>query len=112
MWGSNKDGRLGHSSTDITSIYEIPQLRFTAVALGSHHTTAITEDGEVYGWGRNTSAQLGDAADIVSVPTRIAVKAKIVKVAAGWGHTLLLDSDAVAYSFGCNDNGQLGHGNR
>jgi len=30
------------------------------ISVGSMHSLAVTEEGEVYGWGRNEQGQLGD----------------------------------------------------
>lgn len=30
------------------------------IGIGSMHCVAITDDGEVYGWGRNDQGQIGD----------------------------------------------------
>jgi alpha-tubulin suppressor-like RCC1 family protein len=113
-WGSNKDGRLGHENEHSTATYEIPNLKFSDVALGSHHTVGITENGEVYGWGRNshTQASLALQEESVKIPIQIHMDKKVAAVAAGWGHTLLLDTEGNIYSWGYNQEGQLGQGNK
>lgn len=45
MWGSNKDGRLGHANPLSTNMHEIEQFEFIKMALGPHHTMAITQSG-------------------------------------------------------------------
>lgn len=40
------------------------------VAVGSGHVLALTDDGEVYGWGRNDNGQVGETSETnVSEPT-------------------------------------------
>lgn len=41
-----------------------------SAAVGAMHCLALTEDGEVYGWGKNEQGQLGDIAETnVAEPT-------------------------------------------
>lgn len=56
------------------------------VAVGSVHCLAVTEDGEVYSWGRNEQGQLGDTSNVARTePTLIAAldSKEITGVACG-----------------------------
>ena len=62
-WGSNAAGQLGDGTTvdralPVSSVSGLSQV--AAVAGGSVHTCAATNDGAVYCWGSNDSGQLGD----------------------------------------------------
>jgi E3 ubiquitin-protein ligase HERC2 len=41
-------------------MYAIPGKHVVSLAVGSVHVLALTEEGEVYGWGRNDYAQVGE----------------------------------------------------
>lgn len=63
-WGKGDTHRLGHASeVHIRFPKLIEALNGKCVreiAVGSGHVLALTEDGEVYGWGRNDNGQVGE----------------------------------------------------
>lgn len=74
---------------------------------------AITEDGEVYAWGRNEKGQLGlGDTDDRKVPTLIEdlTGHDIIEVASGKQHTLFLTSEGKVLVSGDNSSGQCGVG--
>jgi alpha-tubulin suppressor-like RCC1 family protein len=71
------------------------------VALGSHHSVALLDDGTVWEWGRNA----------VTNEARVEPKHildNIVTIATGGYHTLAVTTDGKLYTWGGNDHGQLG----
>uniref|UniRef100_A0A6N2L9Q1 Aminotransferase class I/classII large domain-containing protein n=1 Tax=Salix viminalis TaxID=40686 RepID=A0A6N2L9Q1_SALVM len=83
------------------------------VAAGAEHTAAVTEDGELYGWGwgRYGNLGLGDRNDRL-VPEKISLVNgdKMIMVACGWRHTISVSSSGGLYTYGWSKYGQLGHG--
>eukprot|EP00268_Persea_americana_P066002 TRINITY_DN8903_c0_g1_i3.p1 TRINITY_DN8903_c0_g1~~TRINITY_DN8903_c0_g1_i3.p1 ORF type:complete len:194 (+),score=46.61 TRINITY_DN8903_c0_g1_i3:214-795(+) len=83
------------------------------VAAGAEHTAAITEDGDLYGWGwgRYGNLGLGDRSDRL-VPEKVSAVdgQKMVSVACGWRHTISVSSSGSLYTYGWSKYGQLGHG--
>jgi len=81
----------------------------------SAYAMAITEEGNVYAWGRNETSQLGlgDAKDRY-VPTLIneITGYDIVEVATGKSHTLFLTSEGKVLACGSNNEGQCGTGKK
>ncbi|XP_021378315.1 E3 ubiquitin-protein ligase HERC2-like isoform X2 [Mizuhopecten yessoensis] len=63
-WGKGDNHRLGHGSEDHVrhpkQIEALAGKKVVDIAIGSMHSVALTEDGEVYGWGRNEHGQIGD----------------------------------------------------
>ena len=63
-WGKNNSGQLGvgdsGSRTIITNIANLSQSVWKQFAAGTYHSLAVRENGELWGWGENASAQLGD----------------------------------------------------
>uniref|UniRef100_A0A6N2MSP1 Ultraviolet-B receptor UVR8 n=1 Tax=Salix viminalis TaxID=40686 RepID=A0A6N2MSP1_SALVM len=102
------------------------------VAAAAEHTAAVTEDGELYGWGwgRYGNLGLGDRNDrlvpekvslvnnesslgILTVNARkknLKLGDKMIMVACGWRHTISVSSSGGLYTYGWSKHGQLGHG--
>uniref|UniRef100_A0A673K721 RCC1 and BTB domain-containing protein 2-like n=1 Tax=Sinocyclocheilus rhinocerous TaxID=307959 RepID=A0A673K721_9TELE len=140
-WGHNGYSQLGNGTTNhgLTPALVSTNLiskRVTEVACGSHHTIALTTEGEcfqkrinknknflhkclltikTYGWGYNCNGQLGLGNNgNQQTPCRIAALQgiNIVQVACGYAHTLALTDEGFVYSWGANSYGQLGTGNK
>ena len=81
-------------------------IKARSVCCGWNHSSAITEHGALFVWGRMRSAR-----SHVVVPTPIVqsfgVKVCVVSVACGGEHTLAADRDGNLYAWGLNDHGQL-----
>ena len=89
--------------------------KFVNVRCCSASTMAVTDKGEVYGWGSNTKGELGrgNYADATGVH-KVEIPAKVVieKIACGQSHTLALSNEGVLYVWGDNGHGQLGLGHK
>ncbi|KAJ1405033.1 Regulator of chromosome condensation, RCC1 [Sesbania bispinosa] len=82
------------------------------VAAGAEHSVAVTEDGDLYGWGwgRYGNLGLGDRNDRL-IPEKVTINGdKMVMVACGWRHTISVSSSGGLYTWGWGKYGQLGHG--
>merc|ERR1712098_395186 len=76
---------------------------------GGAHILAIDENGNVWGWGCNSSGQLGlPSAEYRNAPQIIPELEQIVQVKAGKTHSLAMDQDGTMFVFGYNAHGQLG----
>ncbi|MEZ0325167.1 MAG: RCC1 domain-containing protein, partial [Fimbriimonas sp.] len=118
-WGSNERSQLGlgTGSAKITAlstptvVQNLPNSM--AVAAGGTFTLALTGDNEVYGWGENTSSQLGaNVGTRTAIPTRNPNIGGVVAIAAGFIHSLALKEDGTVWGWGNNAYGQLGNGNK
>lgn len=88
------------------------------VAGGGASSFALTESGQLYGFGANMSGQLGNATNINQItgkanptPTLVTLPGQVgpvVEVATGLHHTLVITESGQLYSFGGNSLGQLG----
>ncbi len=112
LWttGSNKQGQLGILGVSSTATPIAIKERVVQVWTNGEHTSfALTEDGELYGWGANSGGELGLGHRYqVSSPTRIA--SDIAAVAAAKDFSYLLTTDGKLFSSGKNTYGQLGDG--
>lgn len=118
--GLNDFGQLGvGDSHDLT--YTCKPLEVTGIgkeivriSAGYYHSCAITEDGELYMWGKNSNGQLGlgkRAAGLVSVPTKVECLAGITikTTALGSEHSVAVTDGGESLSWG-GGSGRLGHG--
>jgi alpha-tubulin suppressor-like RCC1 family protein len=91
--------------------------RAVPVAGGGWHGLAATDDGSVWAWGVNWTAQLGDGTYGDSVtpvqvvgPGGTGFFTNAVAVAAGSDHSVALKEDGTVWAWGYNGNGLLGDG--
>merc|ERR1719471_1999532 len=83
--------------------------RIQKVCPGYVHMGAVTEDGELWTWGKDSFGQLGHERS--EFPRRVtALKdEQIVDVACGRNHTLALTAEGRVYSWGGSNDGSTGH---
>ncbi|KAG6721473.1 hypothetical protein I3842_03G113300 [Carya illinoinensis] len=116
-WGRNQNGQLGLGTMEDSLVPQKIQafqgVSIKMVAAGAEHTAAVTEAGELYGWGwgRYGNLGLGDRNDRLVPEKASAVDGeKMVLVACGWRHTISVSSLGKLYTYGWSKYGQLGHG--
>ncbi|KEH17300.1 putative regulator of chromosome condensation 1/beta-lactamase-inhibitor protein II [Medicago truncatula] len=120
-WGNNEYGQLGTGDTQPRSqpvpVQGLSGLTVVDIAAGGWHSTALTDDGEVYGWGRGEHGRLGFGDSDKSskmLPQRVQLLAgeDIVQVSCGGTHSVALTRDGRIFSFGRGDHGRLGYGRK
>lgn len=126
-WGSNVHGQVGDGtgggSPDFVAQFRAPYVRarpvqvldlveIVSVAAGSFHSLALKDDGTVWAWGSNVSAELGNGTmgGIQNAPAQIGGLAGAIAIAAGARHSLALAADGTVWAWGANGSGQLGNG--
>ncbi|KAL0212382.1 hypothetical protein RCL1_006008 [Eukaryota sp. TZLM3-RCL] len=112
IWGRNSYGKLGlgHTSNSNTPVQLVlpNNVLVQKVALGRDHSLVLTEDGEVYSFGRNNFGQLGDSTNFDRhSPTLIDGLEDVIDIAAGADSSYALTSRGKMYSWGRNSEGQL-----
>lgn len=124
-WGYGASGCLGHGDTNTyarpTLVNSIFHENVVYMESGAYHNAALTENGELYVWGRGDVHQLGISLNKLSRDEigHVALKPqklryfqknkKVLKaVACGEAHTLVLDSEGNLFGFGWAEDGQLG----
>lgn len=115
-WGQNSDGQLGHYASGKPSLVEIRGV-LRQVSCGGAHTAALTDDGQLYVWGRGNEGQLG-LGDYRprTVPALLkslgdqTTGTTVLQVACGGAHTIALVDNGDVYTWGSNDEMQLGLG--
>lgn len=114
-WGQNPDGQLGNPPVSAGTFPPtlISNLNgVVKISVGTFHSLALRNDGTVYAWGANASAQLGlgGTGGPVATPTKTLLLSGIVDVVAGSVHSLAVRNDGTVWGWGYNADGQLGRG--
>jgi|LSQX01.1.fsa_nt_gb alpha-tubulin suppressor-like RCC1 family protein len=74
---------------------------------GFGHVLALTDEGEVYAWGRNNRGQVGNGnRKNVMTPYKLPLQ-NIVKIECGGKYSLALDDQGVLWGWGDNEYNQL-----
>ncbi|XP_054276720.1 uncharacterized protein LOC128995726 [Macrosteles quadrilineatus] len=106
------DDGLAHLSPTLVDTSHV-EGKITKISCGCHHSTLLTDTGQIYTWGRNLDAQLGNGARTKEAvhPTHIAVgngTSEIVTVECGGDFTLAIEASGKVWGWGSNQVGQLG----
>ncbi len=117
-WGHNRYGVIGNGKEG-EKIYK-PQLNqylsdkkiiVVDICCGDWHSLALTNDGEVYAWGWNSSGQIGNGNNENQVePTKVTGfnNQKVIMISTGLCHSMALTESGRVFSWGNNEWGQLG----
>ena len=123
MCGYGSDGQLGlgdsnHRATPtLVGREAFNGEAVLMVSCGMHHTTVVTESGNVYTFGKGEYGQLGhwyEKTKLVphQVPPAGFNGERIVMAAAGMYHTVALSEAGHVFTWGHCGYGQLGHNDR
>eukprot|EP00300_Choanocystis_sp_HF-7_P018923 c20184_g1_i3.p1 GENE.c20184_g1_i3~~c20184_g1_i3.p1 ORF type:complete len:1273 (-),score=308.81 c20184_g1_i3:865-4638(-) len=83
------------------------------VSAGTDHAAIVTDDLQVYTWGKGMHGRLGHGTEkdeLIPQPVAALRDAHIVQVACGGMHTAALSVDGEVWVWGAGSDGQLGHG--
>ncbi|KAF5898053.1 putative E3 ubiquitin-protein ligase HERC4, partial [Clarias magur] len=86
------------------------------VACGDQHFMALTNDGQLFTWGQNSSGQLGLGKGEPSSPSPRPLKSlcgiPLAQISAGGDHSFALSLSGAVFGWGRNGAGQLGLGHK
>ncbi|CAG2163230.1 unnamed protein product [Oppiella nova] len=114
-WGHNNKGQLGRGDTNYGVFLKPLEIDFgeheeiVQISCGKNHALALTSSGKVYGWGDNSSGQIGVGkfTDHISTPIKVGskygIKNKIRFVFAGYETSFAITIDGQVYSWGRNE---------
>jgi alpha-tubulin suppressor-like RCC1 family protein len=119
-WGGNTYGQLGNGTfeSSFIPIYvlnddNLPFENVIAIASGTNHVLLLTENNDLWAWGKNENGQLADNTPtaynrpihVTGLPSN-----RIIQIAAGDAHSMVLLDNGEIWSWGDNSFGQLGLG--
>jgi len=123
-WGQNDEGQLGQSdqppagdttANDALNPVRVGTANWRVVDTGQGHTCAISLDGSLFCWGRNSDHELGaDSRIQVREPIQVLPAGPWLDVAGGQNHTCGIMQDFTLWCWGANtgtdaNGGPLGH---
>jgi alpha-tubulin suppressor-like RCC1 family protein len=119
VWGTNDLGQLGIGntlpsygpmSTDNTGV--LNGVVITKLAAGSGHVLALSNTGNLYGWGDGVLGQLANGLNApVLLPIAIAFPGQTISsISAGSNASAAITSTGKLYGWGSNDTGQFANG--
>ncbi|XP_063067655.1 RCC1 and BTB domain-containing protein 1 [Engraulis encrasicolus] len=119
-WGHNGYSQLGNGNTNqgvapTLVTHNLQNKRIREVACGSHHSMAVTSEGELYAWGYNNCGQVGSGST-ANQPTPRKVShclqnKHVASITCGQTSSMAVVDNGEVYGWGYNGNGQLGLGN-
>lgn len=110
-WGANSNGELGLGASTTDKL--LPQIISglsggVAVAGGGNFSHALTDSGDLFGFGSNGNGRIGDGTTTDRyLPTALSGLSGMIAVSSGDDHALALKGDGSVYAWGRNDYGQL-----
>ena len=114
-WGYNYYGAVGDwtFTNRLSPVTPGPAPAFASLGTQYNHVLALTEDGELWVWGRNNSSQLGltdGTTGDVPVPSPASGLRGVVQIAGGYRHCVALCGDGTVWTWGEGADGRLGLG--
>lgn len=118
-WGINAAGQVGVDTSDkcaentpcARSPTEVSGIKnVSSVSLGTGHTCALEQDGDLWCWGRNREGQLGIGTTGSARHKPEKAASDMSDISLGRSHTCGQNLSGVVYCWGLNDVGQLGDG--
>ncbi|XP_043789203.1 X-linked retinitis pigmentosa GTPase regulator-like [Apis laboriosa] len=117
--GSDQEGQLGRGISAIGDSASTPVLvydsgptgsKIVQIVAGSHHSLALTSDGNVFAWGSNLEGQLGlpDISGLVNKPTKVHIPEPVKQINTGYYHSTFLTENGLVYVCGESESGKLG----
>ena len=122
-WGYNAKGQIGNNTTTSRSVPTAVESSgllsgkaILAVSNGPQSTCSVASDGNVYCWGYNGDAQLGDGTNIDRLIPVQSVRpddlgdVAVESISAANGGSCMIAYDNQAFCWGLNSDGALGIG--
>ncbi|MFH1477871.1 MAG: hypothetical protein ABIH24_10360 [Verrucomicrobiota bacterium] len=82
------------------------------ISAGFYHSLAVDNTGQAWGWGRNSSGQVGIGTENETnmYPLRISTLSGVSNISAGSFHSMALLPNRTVWTWGGNTDGRLGNG--
>ncbi|XP_071972894.1 probable E3 ubiquitin-protein ligase HERC6 [Engystomops pustulosus] len=116
-WGEGSQGQLGSGQFPQQSpiprkISGLSDIRIIQISCGHFHTVALSEDSNVFSWGKNDNGQLGLGKQTPNQASPQLVKflkgVPLVQVSVGGCQSFALSMSGIVFGWGRNNAGQVG----
>ncbi|XP_044159286.1 probable E3 ubiquitin-protein ligase HERC6 isoform X3 [Bufo gargarizans] len=116
-WGGGSQGQLGlgqfpQNSRIPRKITVLSDIRIIQISCGHFHTVALSEDCNVFSWGKNDFGQLGLGKQMPNQAIPQVVKSlkgvPLLQVSAGGSQSFALSMSGIVFGWGKNNAGQIG----
>lgn len=116
-WGINDYGQLGNGSTFYSTspsrVVDLDNTVIVDISAGGWHSTAVSNKGELWVWGRGEYGRLGLGDGLASSrlrPCKVEGLEQhyIVQASAGGTHTMCLTKEGIVFTWGRGSYGRLG----
>ncbi|XP_044159252.1 probable E3 ubiquitin-protein ligase HERC6 isoform X2 [Bufo gargarizans] len=116
-WGGGSQGQLGlgqfpQNSRIPRKISVLSDIRIIQISCGHFHTVALSEDCNVFSWGKNDFGQLGLGKPMPNQAIPQVVKSlkgvPLLQVSAGGSQSFALSMSGIVFGWGKNNAGQIG----
>ena len=111
-WGANARGQLGRGN--VSDGFSVPEqvgdeIDWFEVCVGESHTCGLRDDGELWCWGDEASAQLGSARgdDPVPTPRQAQPSRRFASLTCGAAHTCAQEVSGELSCWGANEMSRL-----
>jgi alpha-tubulin suppressor-like RCC1 family protein len=111
VWGSNDAGKLARPESCDKSCTPLPvpiPEKISRIFSGSGASFAVTQNGALYGWGRNAYGNLGNGDFRTAYSPQLLIPSGVAEVSCGWAHSVALLKDGSLLAWGYNSTNQLG----
>ena len=117
-WGSNEFGQLGIKVVNNSKIYkpvlieDLNDVIIEQISCGALHTLVLSSYGMVYGWGNNSSGQIGCGKELgenIPVITQLKTLKNIKLIYCSFCASFALTDNGMVYSWGYNKCCELGY---
>jgi alpha-tubulin suppressor-like RCC1 family protein len=123
-WGENNYGVLANGAAGDGNLHALAQVvlalpaHLVALARRDFEALALDPDGNVWAWGRNNYAELGDGtltgdtacgSTCKSTPVKLSGVSNVAKIAISGGNGFAVKTDGTVWGWGGADTGVAGH---
>ena len=107
-FGANDDDQVGYDTGGKPWPIEGIENKIVAIGCGSSFSTALDDNGNLYGWGSNEDGQLGQSEETSTFEKPIIIASNVKEFSCGYHHLCVVTNDGTILTAGENEFGNLG----
>ena len=107
-FGANDDDQVGSDTGGKPWPIDGIENKIVAIGCGSSFSTALDDNGNLYGWGSNEDGQLGQSEETSTFEKPIIIASDVKEFSCGYHHLCVVKNDGTILTAGENEFGNLG----